>query len=141
MQLVPPLNFSLAIERLAEAKRERAEERQLRMRELELLEQANPGATVSFTAAGIEHFKSRDELNKRLYEHKEFEELKQWDWRTELLDVDPRWAVYRVLRRSEPGRVCSRCRYMSGCDRCDPHKALRHHLVKQGFILAGLLAD
>ena len=76
---------------------------------------------------------SRKQLDKQLKLQAEFQELKDWDWRTELIEDKQKMAVYRVLKRPDPWRLCSKCSYKHGCLSCDADKALRYHLVKQGW--------
>ena len=82
--------------------------------------------------------RSRKHLDKELKQQAEFAELQAWDWRTELLDDKRKMAVYKVLHKPDPWRLCGKCNYRSGCLSCDPEKALRYHLVKQGWTGPGI---
>ena len=81
--------------------------------------------------------KKRTHLDKELQRKEEFSKLAAWDFRTELLDDKRKMSVRTVINKPFPWRVCSRCRYR-GCLSCDPVKALRYHLVKQGYVGAGV---
>ena len=60
--------------------------------------------------------------------------LVSWDWRVELLAPERRTKVLSVFSRPDPWRLCSKCRFMSGCLECDARKALRYHLSKEGYV-------
>ena len=67
--------------------------------------------------------------------------LVSWDWRVELLSPERRKAVLKVWLRPDPWRLCSKCRFKSGCLGCDARKALRYHLSKEGYVGPALWGD
>ena len=73
-------------------------------------------------------------MDKQLDANPELKPLVAWDWRVELLPPDRRKHLLQVWNKDVPWRVCSKCKWMSGCSECDAWKCLRYHLVKTGYV-------
>ena len=133
-----PENFSKALEHLQAVRRERAQLGLLRRREIELLESAEPLKALELSSEP-EKPAGREQIDK-LFADPELRALAAWDWRIELLDPARAQQVQNVhrLEQTAPWRSCSRCRWQTGCLSCDARKALRYHLIKQGYVGAGL---
>ena len=128
-----PENFQVALDILEEVKQENAKQAALRRQELRLLRQEEPAKAAELEKAP-EQPVGREVLDKQLDSDPQLKPLVAWDWRVELLSPERREEVHKVWARKDPWRVCSRCRWMSGCLSCDAAKCLKHHLVKTGYV-------
>ena len=133
LDLPVPENFKVALDILEEVKREHAKEVALRRQELRLLRQQSPAKADALEAAPAQPV-GREFLDKQLAADPELAKLVDWDWRVELLSPERRKDVQRVRNRPDPWRLCSKCKYISGCLNCDASKCLKYHLVKTGYV-------
>ena len=92
-----PENFKFALEVLQEVRREQAEQRLIRRRELELMKNNDP---VKASALSGEPSKptGREHLDKQLSGHPEYAGMCKWDWCVELLEPNRIKDVYRVWK-------------------------------------------
>ena len=63
------------------------------------------------------------------------EELEYYLRLFEFLSDDRKEIVENICKFSLG--LCSKCRWLSGCYMCDPEKALKYHLSKQGLVPLG----
>ena len=135
LELEPPENFQLALQIMREVRAENAKLALLRRREIELLKRTEPVKAADL----VKHpDKPAGDVELKAQMTPEMAKMRDWDWRVDLLDERQRHDVFRVWSKVEPWKVCSRCRYSSGCPSCDAYKTLRYWLVKQGYITEGM---
>ena len=133
----PFLLCKVALDLLQEIKKENAKQAALRRQELKLLREEAPGKAAQLEKAPSAEV-GREVLDKRLEADPHYKPMIAWDWRVELLSPQGRKVVYKVFTKEDPWRVCSRCRFSSGCLTCDKEKCLKYHLVQEGYVGPGI---